>query len=535
MGKSKIKKKIDFRKIKKKIKDKKYHIILFFLCLIFLELYTSLFSFYRIYSFNHYHQYSSTVIMLGELKEGNFAEGYQILSDGYPNKIFLFRSLPLIIFDRITQTRYVGMAILTNLILLYLLYLSLEQVFKTEYAFYFILFIMSSYFFLETLISPYVDLHWFFATALFYLAAYKFIKKKKNNYVELVLTVFLMFLSRNIAYIHFQIIFSFLVIYMLISKVEYNRIGYFIGSSLIGFLLFFGIGFGFSSHRLVDNLDVGGMMSFQFGHGDENKTTIDTLSFQNLFKTSKSFLKNNIHIGFDFLNKFPVSLLNYLLYFSVIYSLIRKRNTLFVLLFFANEFFFVLLFNILNSVFVLRYFLAGYFIYLVLFFDLVREFVSEINKKIKKLNIKWNHVVLLIALFSVLSSIPLLKRSYDSVDLSSYLFFIDSKNTEFFHDKIFSNLVKNSSIYFEGDSAYDLGYCGQNYYRSTEKPYFEFSKHDQRFSYLLVYNFSKADYLICHTCDYDYELIKNYELNNSETGISYDVKVYRVQPIKLYS
>ncbi len=524
MGKSKTKKKIDYKRIKKKIKDKKYHIILFFLCLVLWGVYTHLFTVYRVYSVHHYNYYSNTVMMLEKLRSGDFLGSYNMFLYGLPNKIILIRSLPLVIFDRITQVRYVSMAILTNLLLLYLLFLSLEQVFKTEKAFYFTLFIMSSYFFLEILISPYVDLHWFFATALFYLAAYKFIILKKENYVEVVLTVLLIFLAKNTSYLFSPIIFSFLIIYMLIKKFKYKRIDLFVWCCLIGFLLFFGIVARFSPQQLLFDMNIGGQFYEDFGY-EELPNSSDNSPGRQTMIISTYFFQKYSHFDFDFVNKFPFLFLNYLLYFAVIYNLIKKRNSFFILLFFANETFNIVFFNLLNAEVSYRFFLSGYFVYMYLFFDLIIQLVNIIQEKMKKFKFKWNEFLLIIILFSASFSIFSLNYNYSNVAL--YNIHYNSRNTELFHNQIFANLPENSTIYMETFLDNVMLYAGQTHEEMFQTPYFNYSKHDSRFSYMLVNNLSQADYLICHTCDYDYQLYNKYYLYNAQNRMSYDVKVYK--------
>ncbi len=509
MSRFKSKKKIDFRKIKKKIKDKKYHIILFFLCLILWGVYTHLFSVYRVYSIHYNQYYATTVLMLDSLRNSGFVESYTFFSTDWPNKIIFLRSLPLVIFDRITQVRYVSMAILTNLILLYLLFLSLEQVFKTEYAFYFILFIMSSYFFLELLISPYADLHSFFATSLFYLAAYKFIKEKKNNYVELVLTVFLMFLSRNIAYIHFPIVLSVLVVYMFISKIDYKRISYFIGCSLIGFLLFHGIAFGFSTEKLFNDMYVYGKFKNDFGYEELNSNFLDTTKVDNLVNLSTYFFQKHSHFDLFIINKFPSWFLNSFLYFAVIYDLIKKRNKFFIVLFLTNDIYNFLFFNILNGKRQFRFFLPGYFVYLFLCYNLIVYFVKKNTKKIKKLNIKRNQIFLLLILISFLFSIPSLVLNYKSISLYG-LDRNDGKLIKYFDYNLFRDLPENSRICINLTNGRNA-YAGNSLIDVLNINY-TYSKHDSRFSYIVTSNISDADYIICDVCHFDYEVVNRYDV-----------------------
>jgi len=244
------------------------------------------------------------------------------------------------------------------------------KIYEPKESFQLILFMMASYFSLELFASFYVDLTYFIMCAIFFASLYLFNNKPKENTWSLALIIFFMFISKNTSYILIPITSFFMIIYFFIQKKE--RITYiwsFIKSVISGFTAYLILILRFNFHEdlirgtgtfISDNPKLGTILSRIFHY----------------------FIQKKIDYNFYFLQKFHSLIYIIILYVSVTYLILKKKNVFWILLFVISEFFFIFFYNIKGHHYDLRYFLLFYPVYLIIIFESLKDLTKFISKKL---------------------------------------------------------------------------------------------------------------------------------------------------------
>ena len=236
--------------------------------------------------------------------------------------------------------------------LLIILFRTLLKIEKPFRAFTLILLILGSKFFLEMLLSFYIDLTYMLIFSIFLIYLYEFDKDHKKNNISLTFLVSLLFFTKNISYLIIPILLIFLTIYYYFYKKEkWSYLKKIWMTFLIGFLIYFTISSGLRGNLLRSDLDQGAGGNFEVR--DFGFTVKSILNY---------FLKNIREGTFKnclFLHKFKSIWISSALYLILIYNIISKKNKFWVLMFIFSDIFLFFFYNIKGHHFEFRYVTYG--------------------------------------------------------------------------------------------------------------------------------------------------------------------------------
>ncbi|MCM2326045.1 MAG: hypothetical protein NDI94_06280 [Candidatus Woesearchaeota archaeon] len=411
--------------------------------------------------FVHYYDYYASSVLAAD---GNIGHYLSLLPGNY--LLMLRSAVFFMVFPR-TESFFLFSSMALNIVLIFIGYELLSRAIGKSKAFFFSLFVIASYFFIELMFSSYIDLAYFLLCGIFFICLFLHYHEKMHP-AAFSLIVFFLFAAKVTSYV-FVLIFSFFYICMLLYDRHEKRQSYgYIAYVLLGFFIYI----------LVFSAIMGrnALLDVSLGIGKD-----------------KTFLSTKLGMldVFHFLDKYRSIMVSGLLYISLLYSAMMKRWRL-ISMFIACELFLIVFF--LKQSYHIRYLLPVYPVYLMISFG----FLWDISKHLVKIH---RHVLLagmiILSLILSVSAINLLREPIytdtdkDIVQMSDYLgqhlipgsrVYIGSGIPEDVYFHIGSSLIDSQHLN-QGDMViyHNLNWSG-------------------RFNYVLVNETRSADYVICLDC-----------------------------------
>ena len=376
-------------------KIQKYLVILLIILLFISVYYYFFIKSNKLYDYHHYESYANTLLIKRTFQEGNFNELAFYIKYSLAHKLIYFQSLPFMFLFGESQFIHTYSRFLFNITLYIFLFYSLTKLMKAKKALILTLFLFSSYFSIESLASPYVDLTFFLSNSLLFIYTNLFIKNYKKHGFGLFISLILVFFSKSSALSFIPIYSFFILIYIFIKRKNvFFSSTKFICLIILSFIILFGIGYLFSPKSLSFDIS---RITARTIEGQKGMNLLNTIINSFVIMANKG-----IKINLFFLNKFRFMWYSIIAYLSQFYF-IKKKKWFWLYLFMISELYLIFLFNILGVGGEFRYALQFYFIYLFAFFEIIFDSLSKLKVSFKSL---------INAYFSLLSTFTLIDLRY---------------------------------------------------------------------------------------------------------------------------
>lgn len=472
-------------KVKYNFKKPNSKIIIFYSILIVLIILLSFFYFNAIkkmpsnFTLIHYYDYYITSVVLTEkIVHFDIPEFYHLFVYSFPDKLIAISRIPFFIIFKPTTFVFNFSNYFINTILLIFLFKTLLRIEKPFRAFTLTLLIFGSKFFLEMLLSCYIDLSYMLIFSIFLIYLYEFDKDYKKNNISLVFLVFLLFFTKNVSYLLIPILLMSLTFYYLFYKKEkkqyLKRIWLIF---IIGFSIYFVISTGLIKERLM----------FDFHASGERFDTGGNLFFT--IKSATKFILNNFREGvfksFLFLFKFKSLTISIALYLVLAYNIFKKKNLFWVLMFIFSDIFLFFFYNIKGNHFEYRYFTVFYLIYFYLFYDFM--YVA-----CKRLFNKYSNYILLF-IISLLFLFNFLQISNNMQNPNEYI-----PTYIILIPELVINVEQGSKVYIDREYSNDPLYHNyvSQFIRDNNLDLTRLTNINPRFAYTITDYIETADYIL---------------------------------------
>ncbi|MBN2368835.1 hypothetical protein JXC34_07465 [Candidatus Woesearchaeota archaeon] len=431
------------------------------------------------YGQHYYEYYMRSVILWDSLNHLNFSEFFHYYATSYSNKIILLRPLPFFLIFGPSQFVFVYSNLFFNFFLLIMVYISMTGIFRPKKAFLFSLFLLSNFTDLALFLSPYVDLTMMLACSLFFIFMYRFHLNYRKNMAGLAISIFLIFLTKNLAYAFVSFFSFFFVVYMVAARRK-EWLVYclrYTAAAAVGFILYL---------MLAMTPDL-------FGKGGE------LFVFSQVLETFSSHLSFT-DIGSFFIPRliwfFYEPWLSLLAFASLAYLVLRKKERYWTYMFLVSHLFLLLLLVWLFSYgFQLRFITPLYFSYMIIIFQGAYSFITGIIRSRRP-----DLLVSLLILILFLSNLFILSRAdgFDRITFSDA-----QEMTRYANEKIFYGLPAHSEIHVAGSRESCIFYDWSSDLHGYSN-FFSLEIIDPRFGYSIVINdgddFGSADYILYSDC-----------------------------------
>ncbi|PIN78980.1 hypothetical protein COY26_02235 [Candidatus Woesearchaeota archaeon CG_4_10_14_0_2_um_filter_33_10] len=473
-------------KIKYNFKKPNSKIIIFYVILIFLIILLSFFYFNAIKrmpsnftGIHYYEYYTSSVILTEKIRNLEFKDFYQLFLLTYADKLIILGRIPFFLLFTSTTLTFNFSNYFINMFLLIILFRTLLKIEKPFKAFTLILLVLGSKFFLETLLSFYIDLTYMLVFSIFLIYLYEFDKNHKKNNISLTLLVSLLFFTKNISYLIIPILLIFLTFYYYFYKKEkwsYLKKIWII--FLIGFLIYFTISTGLRGNRLMSDIDQGAGGNFEVRDFGFTMKSISNYFLKNIREgTFKNYL---------FLHKFNSIWISLALYLILIYNIISKKNKFWVLMFIFSDIFFFFFYNIKGHHFEFRYVTMFYLIYFYLFYDFIYVICKRLFRKYG------NHILLfIISLLFLFNFLQIAKNMQNPNDYTPTYFSFTSE--------LIINVEQGSKVYIDTEHLDDplhYNYRCDALIRYNDLNLTRLTNINPRFAYTITDDIKTADYIL---------------------------------------
>jgi hypothetical protein len=452
-------------------------------------LYLWVISEYSLYNIPHYEYYTRALLLYKSLIAGDWGNFYMFIENHIGNEITNFRSLPFMLLFGPTQIIYKFSAFILNYALFILLYLSFKKIYSSRKSMFLTLAFIFSYFTIELFAAPYTDLTFFLACTLYFIHLKAFAEDPRKSNLALALIIFLMLFTRSLSYVVLPVFSLFMLGYFATKADRWKLLARYTLISLSGFLLFFGIVYGFSVSSLTREMTLPTMLMFNTERGtDFSAMGVGVI----LDVQSKGISDNRL-----FLRKFYTpensqlaAVILSLMYISQFY-LILKNERFWLFLFIISEICLLVIYNLLSIGYDIRFMLPFYFLYLYPAYAMVHD-------TIVKLPAKFRPDYAFIALLAVSSLLVFFSRLPDRQVYNHN----DAYYTEFIHEKIFQNLPIGSKVYIEEDlHPGKATYAGIIKLTPAEHlALYSMHDADPRYRVNITEDIFSADYIICSLC-----------------------------------
>jgi hypothetical protein len=472
-------------KVKYNFKKPNSKIIIFYSILIVLIILLSFFYFNAIkkmpsnFTLIHYYDYYTTSVVLAEkIVHFDIPGFYHLFVYSYPNKLTAITKIPFFIIFKPTTFVFNFSNYFINTILLIFLFKTLLRIEKPFRAFTLTLLIFGSKFFLEMLLSGYIDLGYMLIFSIFLIYLYEFDKDYKKNNISLAFLVFLLFFTKNVSYLLIPILLMSLTFYYLFYKKErkeyLKRIWLIF---VIGFSISFIISTGLMRNWLMSPFEQSGERWIETG---------------NLFSVIESFIKfilnrfrEGVFKSWLFLFKFKSLTVSIVLYLILAYNILKKRNLFWVLMFIFSDLFLFFFYNIRDIGFEFRHVTIFYLIYFYLFYDFM--YVA-----CKRLFNKYSNYILLF-IISLLFLFNFLQISNNMQNPNDYIptYFI-------LIPELVINVEQGSKVYIDRKYSNDPLYHNyvSEFTRDNNLNLTRLTSIDPRFAYTITEDIETADYIL---------------------------------------
>jgi hypothetical protein len=443
-------------------------------------------------SVHEFEYYTRTVFLARSSGLEEFSYHY---FQSLPNKVIYFRSIiPMMIFGYTREVFRISSAVF-NIFLILWLYYWCSKATSPEESFFYSLLLMFSYPFLELLGNPYVDLTLLIFVAVYLMQLYLFHRQDLSLYLTLniLLTGFMMFMSKNTSYVLLPILLASNTLYLFISRDRkgMHKALWLAAVHIIAFFIYWGIMGMFSENLLVREVSV---TTYNYLHQNIHS------AFGQISSMLMLFLQSGIKHDIEFINMLDNRILNYSLLLAAAYLAFRKKDRYWLYMLgtaIVFQFFFM---NIMKEPSLERRFFLPFFpLSVMLLFFAIWDVMQSVDvMKKNRLAIFSSLAVLLL----VISSISLANMAQPGYSMNYY------QSTLSLNKEVFGVLPECSKVfvdsgpfgntrYYEGFSMIlDLDHHGLG----QEVCSTEFNAYDPRFRYIISNNVSAADYVMCREC-----------------------------------
>ncbi|MBN2368837.1 hypothetical protein JXC34_07475 [Candidatus Woesearchaeota archaeon] len=428
---------------------------------------------FPLYGQHFFEYYMRSVVLWDSIMNLRLSDFYYYYNTSYTDKISLIRSLPFFFVFGPSQFVFIYSNFFFNYFILVMIYLSTTRIFKPKESFTLSLFLVSNYACMILLLSPYMDLTFMLACALFYIELFLFQKNHKKANLGLMLSVFFLFLIKNTAYVVVPFFSIAMMAYFITTKKQSGayclKYATLVG---VGVVLYWLLALKFTVPDIISS----------------DLSLFKNLGIGNAFTPADFFMNLKIILSNLFLEKAVV----FLLYLSMAYLLFREKDSFWVFLFFiACIYLMMSTLTFFKFGFQLRYLLPLYFIFAVIIFKALSLFLRDW--------LKHDSIVLLAFVLLMLSlSMYSLVRSTDQ-DFEKLTYITTARITEFINSNILFNLSPKSRIRIYEQTHHTLYYDWTTLIE--EYPgFFTLAEIDERFRYDLRAgeddDFSDVDYIL---------------------------------------
>ena len=480
-------------KIKNELKKDIYLTTLIFLGVFIHILYfiilTKIARFHYVHFYDYYTRYA---VITESIKSLDFTTVYRLFVGAMTPKIILYRSVPFMLLFGSSQLTYRFSALTFNYGLILILYHYLKKLFSRKDSFLITLFILSGSFSIELFASAYSDFSLLITTGIYYITIILFIKNPRKQLFSLTAVSTLMYLVKITSSLIVPITsLAFAIAILISTKIMKSRkidsIKYLITANVLAILLYFLLGY-FGNLKAIIYHTFTVNIPPQVLQESLKSNLIDPW-----IKTIYYILNINISYTKDIYLKFKEIYLIVLLYISIAYFLIKKREKKWLFIIFISELILIIISNYVVEVEnVILAFFVPYHIIMYLF--LKEAIFSKI--RLKKIT-KYSVYILLLAIY-----ISNLSYFLSQGHINPY-YSKNSRESDFINYEIFTNYPVESTFFYDFGINDIIEYETRTFYDFGQGNYTKYSHIDKRFGYKLTNKIEKSNYILCysHLCN----------------------------------